>query len=166
MYRYETAHFILRPVTQDDAPALLKCYSDPAAVALMNDDNCSRGFLCQTLEDLQAYIRIWQSEDYARPVVLDKQSGEAVGTLEIFGGETGVLRVDLRTDYEREDVLRELYQLALEKLMEDFPMGALVTKAVPAAAARRKVLGELGFSGPEGFRDYGDYYRMPMRRMR
>ena len=164
-YRYETDSFVLRQATQEDAPALLKCYSDPAAVALMNDDNCSRGFLCRTLEDMQAYIGIWQSAGYARPAVIDKTTGEPVGTLEIFGGEAGVLRVDLRADYEREDVLRELYQLAVEKFTKDFPMGALVTKAPPAAAARRQVLAGLGFSGPEDFRGYPGYYRMEVRKL-
>ncbi len=165
-YRYETASFILRQVEIGDAPALLQCYSDPAAVALMNDDNCRRGFLCGTLEDMEAYISIWRGESYARPVVLDKKAGEAVGTVEIFGGETGVLRVDLRVDYEREDVLEELYRLALGAFVQDFPMGALVTKAVPAAAARRRVLEGLGFSGPEVFRGYGDYYRAPAQPFR
>ena len=98
--------------------------------------------------------------------IIDKQSGEPVGTLEIFGGETGVLRVDLRREYEQEAYLRELYQLALDDFTRDFPMGALVTKAPPAAAARRKVLGELGFAGPQRFRDYPDYYRVPVSAMR
>lgn len=165
-YCYETENFLLRQVKKGDAPQLLRCYSDPEAVALMNDDNCSRGFLCGTLEDLETYIDIWQSEDYARPAVIDKRTGEAVGTLEIFGGDTGVLRVDLRRDYERPEVLRELYALALERFPADFPMGAMVTKAVPKAAARRAVLTELGFSGPEGFREYEDYYRLSFTRFR
>ena len=57
-YQYETVSFLLRQVSPEDAPALLRCYSDPRAVALMNDDNCLRGFLCETLEDMQAYISI------------------------------------------------------------------------------------------------------------
>lgn len=162
-YQYETQRFLLRQVQAEDAPALLKCYGNPAAVALMNDDNCLRGFLCQTLEDMQAYISIWQSEDYARLAVIDKKSREPVGTLEIFGGETGVLRVDLRPDYETPEVLEELYTLAKHQFPEDFPMGAMVTKAVPQAAARREALIKLGFSGPETFRNYDSYYRLPVR---
>ncbi|MCI8921504.1 MAG: GNAT family N-acetyltransferase [Acutalibacter sp.] len=165
-YRYETASFALRQVVPEDAPALLRCYGDAEAVALMNGDNCSRGFYCATLADMESYIRIWQGEGYARPAVIDKQTGEVIGTLEIFGGEAGVLRVDLRRDYEREDVLRELYTLALREFTRDFPMGALVTKAPPAAKARRKVLEALGFAGPEAFRGYPDYYRMPVSPMR
>ncbi len=162
-YQYETEHFLLRQVREEDAPALMACYADPAAVARMNADNCLRGFLCRTEEDLRAYIAIWQSEDYARPAVIDKATGQVIGTLEIFGGETGVLRVDLRSDYETPEALRELYTLAMEKFPADFPMGAMVTKAPIEAPARRAVLAELGFSGPESFRGYGDYYRLPVR---
>ncbi len=164
-YRYETEHFILRQVRSEDAPALMACYSDPEAVARMNDDNCLRGFLCQTEEDLRAYIAVWQSEDYARPAVIDKSTGEAVGTLEIFGGGIGVLRVDLPTRYESPAVLQELYTLAMEKFPADFPMGAMVTKAPAGAPARRAVLKELGFAGPEEFRGYGDYYRLDCRKL-
>ena len=164
-YQYETPHFLLRQVTEEDAPALLRCYSDPAAVARMNADNCMRGFLCETEEDLRAYIRIWQSEDYARPAIICKETGEPVGTLEIFGGETGVLRVDLRTDYEIPEVLRELYTLAVECFPRDFPMEAMVTKAPDGAPHRRAALRELGFSGPASFRGYPDYYRRTMRQL-
>ena len=31
-YSYESEHFILRQVKKEDAPELLRCYSDPAAV--------------------------------------------------------------------------------------------------------------------------------------
>ncbi len=164
-YQYETERFLLRQVEEADAPALLKCYADPAAVARMNEDNCMRGFLCETEEALRAYIRIWQSEDYARPAVIDKATGEPVGTLEIFGGEIGVLRVDLRADYETPETLRELYTLAMEWFPKDFPMGAMVTKASVKAPHRRAVLKELRFSGPESFRGYEDYYRMAVRQL-
>ena len=162
IYRYETEHFLLRQVKREDAPELLLCYSDPAAVALMNDDNCVGGFLFQTLEEMEQAIHFWNNDtfEYARPAVIDKATGEAVGTLEIFGGETGVLRVDLRTDYETPPVLRELYALAKESFMKDFPMGSMVTKAPKAAAGRRQVLLDLGFAGPEDFRGYHDYYRL------
>lgn len=161
-YCYETEHFLLRQVKMEDAPELLRCYSDPEAVALMNDDNCSGGFLFETLEQMESAIHFWNADPfgYARPAVIDKRSGEAVGTLEIFGGEAGVLRVDLRRDYERPEVLRELYALAAESFPAAFPMDAMVTKAVPQAFARREALVGLGFSGPQQFRGYEDYYRL------
>jgi len=163
-YRYASDHFILRQVRQEDAPALLECYSDPAAVALMNDDNCNSGFLCPALENMREYIQCWNQEYrdcmYIRPAILHKITGQALGTMEVFGGEPGVLRLDLRADWERPEVLAELLGLAVREFPQDFDMGGLVTKAVPKAAARRKALEDLGFSGPEGFRGYGDYYRM------
>lgn len=161
-YRYETPRFLLRQVRQEDAPALLACYSDPAAVALMNADNCTGGFLFQTLEEMEQAIQFWNHDvcDYARPAVIDKSTGQPVGTLEVFGGETGVLRVDLPAAYETQPVLRELYTLAVQVFPGDFPMGAMATKAPPAAAARRAVLQGLGFSGPQAFRGYPYYYRL------
>lgn len=167
-YCYETENFLLRQVKREDAPDLLRCYSDPAAVALMNDDNCTGGFLFETMEQMESAIHFWNNDPfgYARPAVIDKRSGEAVGTMEVFGGEAGVLRVDLRRDYERPEVLRELYTLAVEKFPADFPMGAMVTKAVPQAAARRAALTGLGFSGPESFRGYEDYYRLDFAKFR
>lgn len=170
-YRYETEHFTLRQVREEDAPALLRCYSDPGAVALMNDDNCVGGFLFTGLNQMREAIHYWNHDifEYARPAVIDKSTGEPIGTLEVFGAEkggSGVLRVDLRGDYETPETLRELYRLAADRLIVDFPMGAMVTKAVPEAAARRQVLEELGFFGPEDFRGYGGYYRMPAQAFR
>lgn len=95
-YRYETENFTLRQVKKEDAPDLLRCYSDPEAVALMNDDNCVGGFLFESLEQTEQAIHFWNNDvsQYARPAVIDKRTGRAVGTLEVFGGETGVLRLD------------------------------------------------------------------------
>ena len=70
-YRYETEHFILRQVRSEDAPALMACYSDPEAVARMNDDNCLRGFLGQSAVDLRALSGVWAGAEGARPAGLD-----------------------------------------------------------------------------------------------
>lgn len=169
-YRYESENFLLRQVCEEDAPDLLECYSDPAAVALMNDDNCQNGFLCPALEDMQEYIRYWNEEYekryYIRPAIIHKETGKAVGTMEAFGGEPGVLRLDLHIDWERPEVLAELLGLAVREFPQDLPMGGMVIKAVPEAAARRAALEALGFSGPQRFRDYEDYYRIDFTKMR
>lgn len=168
-YRYESEHFLLRQVAPEDAPGLLPCYSDPAAVALMNDDNCNKGFLCPSLEDMQQYIGFWLDEYrnrmYIRPVIIHKPTGQLLGTIEAFGGELGVLRLDLRADWEKPEVLAELLKLAVEEFPQDLPMAGMVTKAIPAAKTRREVLEALGFLGPEEFRGFKDYYRWPVRRL-
>ena len=159
--RYETEHFLLRQVRAEDAADLLACYSDPAAVARMNADNCTSGFFYRTGEEMEACIRFWLEEyaegKYLRPAVVEKASGRAVGTLEIFGGDPGVLRVDLCSEFEHAPFLRELYALAVERFFADFPMEAMATKA-EAAPERVPVLRELGFQGPKRFREYGGYF--------
>ena len=163
-YRYESEHFLLRQVAPEDASSLLPGYSDPAAVALMNDDNCDKGFLCPSLEDMRQYIGFWSEEyrnrKYIRPVLIHKPTGQLLGTMEAFGGEPGVLRLDLRADWEKPEVLAELLRLAVEEFPQDLPMTGMVTKAIPKAKARREALTALGFSGPAPFRGYEDYYRI------
>lgn len=169
-YRYESEKFLLRQVRPEDAPDLWECYSDPAAVALMNDDNCQNGFLCPGLEDMQEYIRYWNEEYekryYIRPAMIHKGTGKAIGTMEAFGGELGVLRLDLNADWERPEVLAELLGLAVREFPQDLAMGGMVIKAVPEAGARRAALEALGFSGPQRFRDYEDYFRLDLTKIR
>lgn len=169
-YRYESENFLLRQVRREDAPDLLRCYSDPAAVALMNDDNCGMGFLCGTVDDMLVHIGYWNEEYstrmYIRPAIVDKHSGQVLGTMEVFSGSPGVLRLDLRSDQERPEVLKELLSLAVREFPRDFELEGLVIKAVPQAAVRRDVLAGLGFRGPDGFRDYEDYYRLDFAKFR
>lgn len=169
-YQYESEHFLLRQVVLEDAPDLLDCYSDPAAVALMNDDNCNKGFLCPTLQDMQQYIGYWTEEYrnrmYIRPVIVHKESGQVLGTMEAFGGEPGILRLDLRADWETPETVTELLALAVKEFPQDLPMTGMVTKAVPAANARREALAALGFAGPQKFRVYEDYYLLEFGKMR
>lgn len=160
---YETEHFLLRQAELSDAKSLLRCYSDPRAVKRMNADNCTSDFFFTTVEEVRSCIRFWQREyadrRYIRPAVVEKESGEPVGTLEIFGGDCGVLRVDLCFEFEREEYLAELYTLAVQRFFEDFPMEAMMTKAVPEAKERVRALRRLGFCGPEKFGSFDCYYR-------
>ena len=157
---YATERFLLRPVRMEDARALLACYSDPQAVANMNADNCANDFYCATLAQMQAQIRFWMDERaagrYVRYAVADRALGDAVGTMEIFGGETGVLRIDLPVRYENESVMRELIGLVAEKMTADFPMGRLCIMA-EKLPARRNAAVALGFV-PSGFHGGKGYY--------
>ncbi len=45
--------FLLRLVQEGDAEDLLRCYSDPASVRLMNTDNCNTDFHFQTLDKIE-----------------------------------------------------------------------------------------------------------------
>lgn len=159
---YETPRLRLRRVCIEDAPALLACYGDRRAVALMNADNCTSDFLYRTQAEMEACIAFWMAEceqgAYVRLTVLDRETSEAVGTVEVFGGESGVLRIDLRRDYERRDVVAEILELAKSRFLDDFDACRLLTKAVPAAKERRAALRASGFREIESFKGYGDYF--------
>lgn len=159
---YETESFRLRLVTMGDAEDLLKCYSDPAAVALMNADYCTSDFHYGTVEEMRERIRFWLEEyargAFARLSILDRRTGEAVGTVEFFGGEYGVLRIDLRAEYERKPCISELLGLAGGRLRTDFGAKRVLVKAIPKAAERLAALKEHGYKPDGAFRPGLDYY--------
>jgi RimJ/RimL family protein N-acetyltransferase len=140
----------------------------------MNSDNCSCDFHFVTLEQMQSYIGFWLREyaagGYVRFAVVDKGTAKAVGTVEMFGHQepgddfrTGVMRIDLRADHERQGRIRELLQLAEDHFYEAFAVQRIITKAIPDAAERVAALGSHGFSRLDGlFRGrYAHYYVRP-----
>ena len=154
----ESEGFMLRPVEKGDCPDLLRVYSDEKAAALFNSDNChGDDFHYQTPERMAEAIRFWefsyQNRYFVRWSIVNRKTQEAVGTIEIFRREaedfftdTALLRLDLRSDHEREDVLRELMILIVETAYDLFGCDTITTKAVPAAETRRRVLEAMGFA--------------------
>lgn len=145
---YETGSFKLRLVSIEDAEGLLACYADRAAVARMNADNCTSDFYYQTIEEMQECIRFWLDEYekayYVRFAVLYKESGKAVGTMEIYPGEKSVLRLDLASEFEREEYVEELLINALDHWYFDFGIDVMVLKA-DNTPNRLSVYERLGF---------------------
>jgi len=93
----------------EDANALLKCYSDENAVKFMNADSCTSNFSYQTIDEMEACIKLWlesyKTKGFVRFTVIDKIKELPVGTIEIFGGENGVMRLDICSEYENEDFI-------------------------------------------------------------
>lgn len=164
---YETPSFRLRLVRPEDAEELLACYSDPVAVARMNADNCTSDFFYRTPDDMRRCIDYWLSEyrsrRYVRFAVVAKESGAPVGTVEMFGGEAGVLRIDLATAWEPRAA--ELAKLAIDRWYLDFQAEKIVTK-VGNAPERAEAFARLGFV-PSDFRaEQGDSGYMERARRR
>ncbi len=163
----QTEHFILRLVREEDAAALFACYHDKAAIARMNDDNCDFGFYADTPEDMAATVDYWLQHyrwrSFVRFAIVNRDTGEAVGTIEGFGGEAGVLRLDIASGYEQADLLAELLAFAAEHFREYFDNQALVTKAVPAAQERRAALERCGWTHVGDYRGYRHYYRLELQ---
>jgi ribosomal-protein-alanine N-acetyltransferase len=138
----------LRQIIPEDAEELLKCYSDEKSVPLFNSNNCNGDdFHYTTLERMRQAIDFWQhcyeARNFVRWTVIFIGTGEKIGTIEMLGrtinGEsrqTGLLRIDLRSDYETQPVIKEILEIADEYFYEAFDVKSILTKAVPVAWER------------------------------
>ncbi len=158
---YETESFLFRLVKLDDAEALLKCYSDKENVSKLNCDYCTSDFFYTTKEEMEQCIKFWLDEYkkqyYVRFAVISKLENQAVGTIEIFGGEAGVLRIDLAEEYDIMNNIIEIVQLVINKLSGDFGIGSIKIKTANTPK-RIKWLEDLGFVKSEKFRPELGYH--------
>jgi len=152
---YWGKRFYLRLVSTDDAFDLLKCYSDPEARQFFNSDNCNSDFHWSALGEIRGYIGWWvdayKSGGFIRYSVIDRLINQVIGTVEIFGGKNGgprddygILRVDVRPEYETGESLGELLAVA-DQFFYDFNSEMFVTKAIPEAVERRQALARNGY---------------------
>lgn len=152
---YETKSFILSLISLDDAEDLFVCYSDPITLSHMNNDNCSGEFMCPTVDVMRNAINSWLAEyenrTFVRWSVKDKESKKVVGTIEIaplpwgrwfFGEEkpNGILRIDLLSDYEKEEAFIELVGIIASELANDFEVNQVIMKAVPEEVGKVNAL--------------------------
>lgn len=170
--------YLLRLVQDTDCADLLDVYADIKSVPFFNSDNCGGDdFRYTTKARMQQAIDFWRSEYglryYVRFAVIDLRIGKAVGTIELFNRQAadyfnncGLLRLDLRSDYETEAEITHILSLILPPSGEWFGCGWFATKAIPAAEHRIAALIKLGFVpseqvlvGHDGTR-YGDYWEL------
>ena len=173
--QFSSDRFLLRQTCMDDCDDLLKVYSDLNAVPIFNSDNCTGDFYITTPEDMKNCIAFWLGEYalryYVRWSILDCSTGRAIGTIELFNrtaqdfyNNVGLLRLDLRSDYENEESITEILSLLLPSSFALFSCDTIATKIPPCAQNRRNALCEMGFRyspellyGHDGTA-YGDYY--------
>jgi len=164
---YETESFMLRLVSLHDAEDLLKCYADKESVARMNADACTSGFYFESVAEMEAAILFWLSEyeqqRYVRFAVVDKSIDKAIGTVEIFGGEFGVLRIDLCSAYETPTYFSELLTCAVHHFYTDFDVRTMCIKVLPAFAMRTDTVKKFSFVLTNDFRPGGYYYARKRR---
>lgn len=149
--------FLLRLVSKQDCDDLMRVYSDPKAVLLFNSDNCNGDdFYYKTSERMMQAIQMWLwSYDhgwFVRWSIIDKRTDCAVGTIELFRRASddsydgaGVLRLDLRSDYENEADIRQILSLILPPSFAWFGCDRIITKIKPAGKARERIFREMGF---------------------
>ena len=143
-----TPRFTLRLVARGDAPALLAVYGTKETQPYLNADNCTNDFYFPTLQDMLGQIDFWLQEYaqgyYVRWAIVEDDT--PIGTVEMFRRESqdafnghGLLRLDLRPDRERQDVIEEITSL----LMAHCPTIQGITyptKTVNTASLRRTIM--------------------------
>ena len=174
--RIENDRFLLRLVEPDDADYLLRVYSDEKAVPFFNSDNChGDDFHYTTLPRMVLAIDMWlrsyKRQDFVRWVVVDKTISAAIGTVELFNRRSsdafdncGILRLDLRSDYEHMGTIVDILALIVPPSYTLFGCDRIATKAIPQAVERICALEACGFTascdrliGHDGTR-YGAYF--------
>lgn len=172
---FSSHRFLLRQTRMEDWEDLLKVYSDRAAVPIFNSDNCTGDFYMTRPGDMQNCIAFWLGEYaqryYVRWSIIDQRVNQAIGTIELFNrtagdffNHVGLLRLDLRSDYETEESITQILSLLLPSAYTLFSCDKIATKIPPCAQVRQKTLTRMGFRycpellyGHDGT-GYGDYY--------
>ena len=173
----ENDRFILRAIRgEKDADDLLKVYSDEKAVPFFNSDNCNGDdFHYDTMERMRKAIGFWdysyRQQFFVRWAIEDKENAVVIGTIELFNrsagdyfSNCGLLRLDLRSDYETKDHIESILSIIIPGAEELFACDKIATKAIADAGERILALESLGFRlsketliGHDGAK-YNSYY--------
>lgn len=173
---FENDSYILRKVSTNDNLDLLKVYSDKMAVRFFNSDNCNGDDFYYTTEKRMAEaIEFWlfayKERGFVRWTIVSKKLNEAIGTIELFHRNAndyftncGLLRLDIRSDFERTCEIEKILNLIIEPAYTLFDFDKVATKAITIATERIKALENLGFCatdeiimGHDGT-EYGSYF--------
>ena len=153
--------FILRLFEDSDRDDLLAVYSDKNALPFFNSDNCDGdNFYYATKERMANAIGFWhmsyENGWFVRLSIVDKAAASVIGTVELCTrvsdgafNNMGILRVDVRSDYEDENVLYELFSLITPNLDEMLGCKGVLTKAPIYAVERIKAIQKVGFTKSE-----------------
>lgn len=156
--RLESENFIIRLFQNEDCDDLLKVYSDKNALPFFNSDNCDGdNFYYATRERMAEAINFWKMAYdngwFVRLSIVDKLVSSVIGTVELClrvsedeFNNMGILRVDVRSDYEQEDVLYDVFSLVTPKLEDMLGCKGVLTKAPIYAVERIKAIKKVGFT--------------------
>ena len=155
---FENEFYLLRKAEKEDAKDLLKVYSDSKAVSFFNSDNCGGDNFHYTTENRMAQaIEYWlweyDRQGFVRWAIISKETKEAIGTIELFHRDAndfftncGLLRMDIRSDYEIASEIIKILTLIIEPAYMLFHCDKIATKAIAPAKERIEALKSLGFN--------------------
>ncbi|MBD5111413.1 MAG: GNAT family N-acetyltransferase [Ruminococcaceae bacterium] len=158
----ESDKYLIRFLEERDLDDLFEIYSDKNALPFFNSDNCDGdNFYYPTKERMAEAVKFWldayKNGWFVRFTVVDKSTQKAVGTIEMFrrAGATdtfnncGVLRLDVRSDCERADVLYGIISVIVPPSFELFGCDEIITKAPNYAVERIAAVEKFGFRRSE-----------------
>lgn len=157
----ESEKYIIRLFKDEDCDDLLKVYSDRNALPFFNSDNCDGdNFYYSTKERMSEAIGFWhmsyENGWFVRLSIVDKATTSIIGTIELClrvsddkFNNMGILRVDVRSDYEEEKVLYDIFALITPKLDDMLGCKGVLTKAPIYAVERIKAIQKVGFTKSE-----------------
>ena len=172
---FESETYVIRQLERKDGNDLLAIYSDKNAVPFFNSDNChGDDFYYTTKERVDQAIDFWEEAYskgwFVRWSVVDKQKDTVIGTIEVFHRDAedyftnmGLVRLDLRSDYEKKACIVEIMQLVENDFFDLFYCEKLATKGFPNSAERIEALKELGWQKSDeplvgSYDKYFDYW--------
>lgn len=153
----ENEKFLLRAVADEDCDDLLKVYSDKNALPFFNSDNCDGdNFYYATKIRMAEALEFWKLSYkngwFARLSIVDKTASNVIGTIELClrvsddeFDQMGILRIDVRSDYEKEEELYDITALIAPHLSEMLGCNGIITKVPIYAVERRKAIERAGF---------------------
>ena len=157
----ESEKYIIRLFKDEDCDDLLKVYSDRNALPFFNSDNCNGdNFYYSTKERMWEAIAFWRMSYengwFVRLSIVDKTTTNIIGTVELClrvsddeFNNMGILRVDVRSDYEKEKVLYDIFALITPKIDDMLGCKGVLTKAPIYAVERIKAIQKVGFTKSE-----------------
>ena len=155
--KFENERWLLRLVEKSDVDDLIKVYGDKNALPFFNSDNCDGdNFYYPTMNKMEAAINFWiqsyETKWFVRWTIYDKSISKAIGTIEMFHrpsedhfNHMGVIRLDLRSDYERASIIQEILTLIIPPAYELFECTEIITKVPLYAVERIEAVSNLGF---------------------
>ena len=159
----ENETFRLRLTENEDCDDLLQVYSDKNALPFFNSDNCDGdNFYYATKERMTEALDFWklsyEKRWFTRLSIIDKSTSCVIGTIELClrvsedeYNNMGILRVDVRSDYEKENVLYDIITLIIPHISEMLGCDGILTKVPIYAVERMKAVQKAGFTKSEHF---------------
>lgn len=155
----ENENFIVRLIEKDDVDDLMDVYGDKYALPFFNSDNChGSNFYCATREDVENTIKYWlieyhETRGFVRFSIVNKRKEKVIGTIEMFTRKSedyyndyGILRLDVRSDCERTEMIYDILSLIITPFYNWFGCSRIATKAAVYAIDRIEALKKIGFT--------------------